>query len=200
MPKTLDAVEEIATDGSITFSVRSTFDADAWAIWKAQVGDQPARLRAMFQHQFAATVIEDFKLERDDLNRTASVSMRSPVGPVLRRDGTFFLPVEKEFRLVNHTGREWFFSGNNPHAGNSLNTIKLVLPVNIVEISLINPGTSEQGLVYSLAVSAGPSRALVWTGGVILALGAIGLLVGLIGKQPASAPLARTAPPAAPSA
>jgi len=200
MPRTLDAVEEIAAEGSVAFSVRSTFDADAWATWKVQVGDQPARLRAMFQHQFAATVIEDFKLERDDLNRTASVSMRSPVGPILRRDGTFFLPMEKEFRLVNHTGREWFFSGNNPHAGNSLNTVKLVLPANVVEISLINPGTSEQGLVYSLAVAAGPSRILVWVGGVILVVGAVGLTVGLIGKQPPPPPVAPAAPPAAPTA
>jgi len=193
-PRTLDAVEEVSPDGTTSLDIRMSFDAAPWSMWKAMVGDQPARLRASFQHQFAAYVLEDFKLEKDDMNRTAHISMRSPSGPEIRKDGSFLIPIEKEFRLVNNTGREWFFSGINPYAGNSLNTIKLILPANLEQASLVNAGTSEQALIYSLAVQSGPSRTCVLLGSVILGIGVVILGIGLFlgrartGSTPMSGP------------
>ena len=87
-PKTLDAVQEIGRDGTTSLNIQMTFDAQPWVVWKAMVGDQPSRLRASFQHQFAALAIEDFKVDRDDMNRTVRVSLRSPSGPEIRKDGS----------------------------------------------------------------------------------------------------------------
>lgn len=170
-PRTLDAVQEIAADGSVNFTIQMTFDAAAWRMWKAQVGDEPARLRAMMRHQFSAYVIDDFKLEKDDLNRSAKVVMRSAAGPELRKDGSFRIPVEKEFRLVNNTGREWFFSGNNPYAANSLNTIKLVLPDTARNASLVGAGGIDQALHYSIEAPGNPAGGLVIGGIVLLVIG-----------------------------
>lgn len=177
--KTANIVQEISPDGSIAFNVELTFDAAPWKVWKSQVGDEPARLRAMMRHQFSAYVIDDFKIEKDDLNRTAKMAMRSPAGPELRKDGRFRIAIEKEFRLVNNVGREWFFSGNNPYANNSLQTIKIVVPTNAREVALTNAGSNEQGLVYALEVPAGKSRIYLWAGIVIAALGAIVLAAGV---------------------
>lgn len=179
-PRTLDAVQEISPDGSTSLSIRMTFDERPWIAWKAMVGDQPSRLRASFQHQFAVYAIEDFKVERDDMNRTAQVSLRSPAGPEIREDGSFRVPIEKEFRMVNNTGREWYFSGINPYAGNSLNTIKLILPSNLVEAKLVNAGTADQALIYTLAVAPGPSRILVIAGAIMLGAGVVLTSVGLL--------------------
>lgn len=179
-PKTLDAVQEIGPDGTTSLNIRMTFDASNWSAWKMMVGDQPARLRASFQHQFSAFAIEDFKVDRDDMNRTAQISMRSPAGPEIRKDGSFRIPIEKEFRLVNNTGREWFFSGINPYAGNSLNTMKVTLPANLIEASLANAGTSEQALVYTLAVAPGPSRVFLMAGAVLLGAGVVLVVLGVL--------------------
>jgi hypothetical protein len=179
-PRTLDAVQEIGPDGSTSLNIRMTFDERPWTAWKAMVGDQPSRLRASFQHQFAAFAIEDFKVERDDMNRMAQVSLRSPAGPEIREDGSFRIPVEKEFRMVNNTGREWYFSGINPYAGNGLNTIKVILPSNLVEAKLVNAGTADQALLYTLAVAPGPSGAFALAGAVLLGAGVILLVVGIL--------------------
>lgn len=183
MPKTTNIVQDIAPDGSLSFAVEMTFDAAPWRVWKAQVGDEPSRLRALMRHQFSAYVIDDLKLEKDDLNRTARVSMRSSAGPELRKDGRFRIPIEKEFRLVNNTGNQWFFSGNNPYANHSLQTARITVPASAVDVTLVGAGTAEQGLVYGLKVPATKSRILVIVGTVIAAAGLVTLLAGLLGKN-----------------
>lgn len=191
-PKTANIVQDVASDGSIALAVEMSFDAAAWRQWKSQVGDDPSRLRAMMKHQFSALVIDDFKLEKDDLNRTAKLTMRSPAGPELRKDGRFRIAIEKEFRLVNNNGREWFFSGNNPLANNSLQTIRIVMPANAVGVTLVGPGNTDQGLIYSLKVPAGKSRYFVMAGAVLALMGAGALAAGLLSRK-GSVPTPRAA-------
>ena len=195
--KTADIVQEVGPDGSINLTFQMSFDAGPWKVWKMLVGDEPARLRAMMRHQFAALVIDDFKVEKDEMNRSAKITMRSPAGPELRKDQRFQIAVEGWFRLINHTGREWFFSGNNPSAGNSLNTVKIVLPENTIEASLVNTGTPDQALVYALSVPVGKSRVFVWSGAVILLLGAALLAAGMLSKKGVAPAVPVSPPPAA---
>ena len=112
--------------------------------------------------------------------------MRSPAGPELRKDGRFRIPIEKEFRLVNNTGREWFFSGNNPYANNSLQTVRILLPVNATGVTLASPGGTDQGLIYALNVPAGSSRTFVILGSVLAVLGATAVAAGFFVKKPTS--------------
>lgn len=181
LPKTTNVIQDIGPDGSLSLALEMTFDAAPWRVWKSQVGDEPSRLRAMMKHQFSAYVIDDFKLEKDDLNRTAKVTMHSSAGPELRKDGRFRVPIDKEYRLVNNTGRQWFFSGNNPHANHSLQTIRITMPENATGVTLTSAGSPEQGLIYSLKVPAGRSRTFLIMGAVLSVLGGLVLVVGIRG-------------------
>lgn len=189
-PRTLDAVQEISPEGGMKLTISMSFDAAPWKSWKSQVGDEPARLRAMMKHQFSALALDGFKLEKDEENRTARMILNSASGPELRKDGSFRVPIEKYFRLVNQNGREWFFSGNNPHAGNSLNTVKLVLPENARDATLTSAGTVDQGIIFRVERRSGHASTLVLAGGVILALGVVLLVGGLVLKAKPATPAA----------
>jgi hypothetical protein len=193
--KTLDLIQEVNPDGSVNLTFQMAFDAYYWAFWRNQVGDDPARLRGMMRYQFAAYVIDDFKFEKDDLNRTAKVTMRSPAGPELRTDQGLQIPVESWCRLVNHTGREWFFSGNNPSAGNQQATVRIVLPANTTDAELVNAGTPDQALVFVLSVPAGKARLFVWSGAVVMLLGAALLGAGWRSRKAPAPPVVPAPPP-----
>ena len=203
-PKTADMDFAVATDGSLTMAIQMTFDAANWRGWKAMVGDEPARMRAQMRHQFAAMTLEDFKLERDDMNRVAKMSMHSPSGPDLREDGSLQLPVDGCFRLVNHTGRDWFFSGNNPSAGGSLNNVKVTLPTNVKEARVANADSPEQALVFALTAPPSASGWFYGAGGLLSLLGLALLGLGLRARRRAAvlvpagydAPSRRVAPAA----
>ncbi len=184
LAKTEDISEDIAPDGAVDLAFQMTFDAAPWRQWKAMIGDEPARLRAMLRHQFAAYNLENFKLDRNDLDRTAKLSVHSPGGPELRDDGTYQIPVESYFRLVNGAGRSWFFSGNNPEAANSLNNVKVTLPENAVNASVVNPGTADQALIFALTPPPSPVRWYYSVGATLAAVGLLTILGALLLKRP----------------
>jgi hypothetical protein len=181
--RTFDSIQEINPDGSVKLTFQMAFDALPWAFWKNQVGDDPARLRGMMRYQFAAYVIDDFKFEKDDLNRTAKITMHSPAGAELRKDQGVEIPVDGWCRLINHTGREWFFSGNNPSAGNQQTTVKIVLPANTIDAELVNAGTPDQTLVFALSLPAGKARLFVWSGAIVMLLGAVLVVAGRLSRK-----------------
>jgi len=193
--KTFDSTQVINPDGSVDLTFQMAFDALPWGYWKNQVGDDPARLRSMLRYQFAAYVIDDFKFEKDDLNRTARITMHSPAGAELRRDEGLQIPVEGWCRLINHTGREWFFSGNNPSAGNQPTTVKIALPPNTIDSSLVNAGTTDQALVYVVSAPAGKARLFGWSGAVVMLLGAVLLGAGRLSRKAPVPPVVPASPP-----
>lgn len=198
-PKTSDISEEIAPDGSVKMNFRLTFDAAPWRQWKEMVGEEPARLRAMMRHQFSVLTLEDFKLERDDMNRVAQMSMRSNVGPEIRDDGSYQVPVDGYFRLVNNAGPVWFFSGNNPHAGYTLNNVKLTLPANATDARVINEGKEDQELVFALTPAPSPSRWFYLSGVCLALLGLGSVIIGLLLQPKRLALPAATPPPFLPA-
>ncbi len=183
LPKTSDINETVYADGSVDLAFQMEFDASAWRQWKAMVGDEPARLRAMMRHQFAALTLENFKLERDDMNRVAKMSLHSPAGPELRDDGSFQVPVDGYFRLVNGSGRTWFFSGNNPRGGNALNNVKVTLPANALNAYVANPNHADQALVFALAPAPSPARWFYGGGAVVTLLGLAVALTGALARR-----------------
>lgn len=193
--KTFDSIQTIYPDGSVDLTFQMAFDALPWKYWKDKVGDDPARLRGMLRYQFAGYVIDDFKFEKDDLNRTAKITIHSPAGAELRRDEGLQIPVEGWCRPISHTGREWFFSGNNPSGGDQPTTVKIVLPANTVDASLVNPGTPDQTLVYRVNAPAGKARLFVWSGAVFLLLGAMLIGAGRFWRKAPVAPVAPASPP-----
>ena len=180
LPKTSDINEDVHPDGSIDLGFQMTFDAAPWRQWKATVGDEPARLRAMMRHQFAVMTLDDFKLDRDDMNRVAKMSMRSPVGPELRDDGSYQVPVDGYFRLVNGAGRNWFFSGNNPSEGNALNNVKVTLPANAANAYVANPNSVDQALIFALVPAPSPLRWFYYAGTAVAGAGLLALLGGIL--------------------
>ncbi len=183
LPKTADINETVFADGSVDLNFQMTFDAAPWRQWKAMVGDEPARLRAMMRHQFAALTLENFKLDRDDMDRTAKMSMHSPTGPELRDDGSFQIPVDGYFRLVNGSGQTWFFSGNNPHGGNTLNNVKVTLPANALNAYVANPNNADQALVFALTPAPSPARWFYLAGTAVALLGLAVLLTGVLARR-----------------
>lgn len=181
--KSLDETVELTRDGSGTVTVACAFDAGPWAAWKANFGDDPARARASIRYNLGARVaFDNFKLERDDLNRTAKMTVHSSVAAELRPDGRYSCPIDKEFRLVNNVGRVWFFSGN---IAGTLSTIKVVLPDTATDATLIDVGSSEQALVYSLPRQHGSAHKYLVAGFTLFGVGVVLMGAGwFVGRKP----------------
>lgn len=188
-PKTVTGEQLVAPNGSATVNMTFTYDAAAWAQWRATTGKDPARTRAAMRYNFGAEVAFDgFKMDCDDLNRTAKVMLHSAVASELRPDGGYALPVDKDLRLVNGAGQVWFFSGV---MANTLSTLKIVLPTQATDAALVNGGEASQAIVYTLPPVPGSARKYTVAGAILLALGLVllGIRAGLGRARPAAPPL-----------
>lgn len=182
--ETLNQIQTAWVDakGDAKMQVEFVLSAKAWINWKNQYGDHPDLLRRDLVHQFSMFVLEDFKLERDDLNRKATASMRVRGEARYRGDGKFEIVLPKTWNKITDTdgGREWHFSYSEIIGqGTVMNqSIKLILPEGITEPKL-SPGLQGQQLLsYRLPTS--PSKSSTWP--VLMGVGLVGLL-GTLGMR-----------------
>lgn len=182
--ETLNQIQTAWVDerGDAKMQVEFVLSAKAWLNWKNQYGDHPDLLRRDLVHQFSMFVMEDFKLEKDDLNRKATASMNVRGEARYRGDGRFEIVLPKTWLKVTDTdsGHEWHFSYSEIIGqGMVMNqTIKLILPKSATEAKL-SPGLQGQQLLsYRLPKDGGRSAA--WP--ILMAVGLVGLL-GTVGLK-----------------
>src|ERR1700730_10802740 len=65
----LDQVYQFDDRGDAKIEWTFELNAKQWAGWKANYGDHPDLLLRIVKHQLAATVIDDYQLEKDDMHR-----------------------------------------------------------------------------------------------------------------------------------
>lgn len=175
-PKSVDISGDVEPLGGATLVYTFAYDASGWAAWKSMIGNDPARVRAFVRYLSGAEVsIDDFKFDRDDLNRVAKMTVHTSTMARLRDDGRYSLPIDSGFRLINNTGRLWFFSGSFVGSTTPA-TLKVTLPAEAAGATLIDVGTNEQSLAYTLPHHHGSAHRYVIIGWSLLVFGA--LLVG----------------------
>jgi hypothetical protein len=110
---------EVVVDavGNAGVSAKFTLPAAQWQLWKQAYGQNESLLKRDFQHQYSAVVLKDFKLERDDMNRTATLSMKSEANAEYRGDGAWEVELEKGLRSTRVSDTQWHFTKTSAEAG-----------------------------------------------------------------------------------
>jgi hypothetical protein len=175
-------------DATIQFSFQ--LGAAPWAKWKEQYGDHPDILLRNVKYQLAAAVIEDFGLDKDDINRKAVAKFKARALARYLGDGQFQIDVPKNMKLVTGSGQEWVFTDSMLEDGGIVNiTDRAKLPPNARDAHLTN-GTDFDELVYTLDVSPAKPKALLYLGIVCLVaaagLGGFSLLTAAKSSSPSS--------------
>lgn len=178
---------DIAIDrlGNADLSARFTLPASQWRLWTQTYGQNESLLKRDFQHQYSAVVLKDFQLQRDDMNRTATLRMKGEANAEYRGDGTWEVELEKGLRSTRVSDTEWHFTKTSAGAGAVLQqNFTLKLPDGAKGTA---EATSELGvpvLRYTLK-PAGRSPVLPALGGVLALLGVAALAAGALRKPPA---------------
>jgi hypothetical protein len=175
---------EIVVDrlGNADLSARFTLPAAQWQMWKQTYGGNESLLKRDFQHQYSAVVLKDFRLERDDMNRTATLRMKGEANAEYRGNGQWEVELEKGLRGTKVSDAEWHFTRTSTESGAVLQqNFVLKLPEGARGTA---EATSELGvpvLKYELKPQA-RSPLLLVLGGVLALLGLAAIAVGVLRK------------------
>ncbi len=183
-------------DGTMTVTFR--LSASQWENWREEYGDHPDLLKRDFKRRFAKYALDDFKLERNDMDRTAVATITARAITAVRQDGYRAIEINKEARFVSNSALDWIFesvSQSSPYSPIVTETTRIELPPGATNVRVENEGSGPQHLVYQLPENGNNDGMLFWSGIAAIALGAILGCIGIIGLL-----LPRKGPPPVPHA
>jgi len=103
--------------GNADIAAKFTLPAAQWRMWKQTYGENESLLKRDFEHQYSAVVLKDIKLARDDMNRTATLSMKGEADAEYRGDGVWEVELEKGLRGTKVSDTEWHFTKTSAEDG-----------------------------------------------------------------------------------
>jgi hypothetical protein len=188
--RTLNEDFVIDERGDAAISVTFQYNASKWEQWKAEYGNHPDRVLRDMRYSMAAAVLEDFSLDRDDVQRKAHGKIKARALARYRNAGEFIIEIPKVMTLVTGANTDWIFSATTGRGGEIVTTTEhLKLPASAKNVHL-SPAGDFNNLSYTLDVS--PVRPKGWlnAGIAMLGAGAVLLVISLFTKAKASAALA----------
>jgi hypothetical protein len=180
-------------DGTITVTFR--LSASQWENWREQYGDHPDLLKRDFKQRFAKYALDDFKLERNDMDRTAVATIGTRALTTMRGNGIRAIEVAKEARFVSNSGSDWIFESvvqSSPYSPIVTETTRIILPAEATNVHVENEGGGPRHLVYQMLENGQGDGLMFWLG---IAGIAVGVLLGVVGLL-----LPKKGPPTVPQA
>ena len=179
---------EVAIDrlGNADISATFTLPAAQWRLWNQTFGESEFLLKRDFEHQFSAVVLHDFKLERDEMNRTATLRMKGAASAEYRGNGVWEAELEKGARGTKVSDTVWQFSKSSGEGGAILQqNFRVKLPEGARNAEQVTGELGVPVLRYQLRPER-RSPALLLAGVAAGAVGIALLLLGLL-RKPAAA-------------
>ena len=160
--------------GDAKIDISFEYGAAQWMKWKEQWGNHPDLLLRYLRHDLAASVIDDFALERDDVRRRAVAKIKARAVARYGSDGKFSIDVAKTMKLVTGSGTDWVFTGSAMGNGEIVNqTTRIKLPAK-AENAHLSQGADLDRVVYTVEVT--PPRPKGWLElGIVLIIAAAAL-------------------------
>ena len=188
--RTEEQIAEFDQRGDATIKVKSQLGASQWAQWKDKYGDhQDILFRDLQQYQLPTAVIEDFRVDKDDIHRRIDWGFKARALANYRGNGQFEIRMPKSMTSVNGSGSDWAFSETStemtPDGGyGTVNTThRIRLSAEAHNVHLVT-GNDYNQLVYSLKVSRSRSKLLLYLGLLLLAAAAVS---GVLSFRPSRA-------------
>lgn len=174
--RTANWVYTIDEHGDAAVEVSFQHSASQWANWKDQYGNRPDIVLRDLRYSMATAVLDNFSMDKDDVQRRALNKVRAKAFARYRNAGEFVIDVAKEMKLVTGANTDWIFSMTNGINGEIVSqTVHLKLPVCAKNVHF-GPGGDFDNLSYTLDVT--PARPKGWlNAGIAMLATGVGLLI-----------------------
>lgn len=199
--RTTERIYQFNERGDANVEFDFGFDKASWDMWKSQYGDHPDVLLRYMKHDMAAAVIEDFALEKDDMNRKAVARFKARALANYRGNDQFEIAVPKSMKLVTGSGLEWVFmeseSETTPKGENRIVNITYrgKLPAKAHDAHLVN-GNDINRLAYALEVSPTKPKTMLYLGSLFIVAA---IILAILAARLSGATRVSAPPPLPPS-
>lgn len=165
--------------GNAKLEIRMTMNAQQWQSWNATLGNNPAAIKREAERGMPAYFLDDFKLEKDEMNRSFSLSLNAYGVCDIDKRGNWSLDVDQENAQLTELSdtKYMFVSSPAEFGGQVIQNYVINLPEEAKDIKVDKNAFGRDVFKFKME---GPASMQASLGGFMRYGGLLFVIVGLL--------------------
>lgn len=159
--------------GNAKLTLSMTLTAQQWQTWNSTLGNNPAALKREVERSMPAYFLEDFKLEKDDMNRSFTLSLTAlGVCKIDKRGKWSFETGQKNANVTELTDHKFMLVSSPPELGGAIQqTYTVEFPDEAKKVKLEKDSFGESVFQFEMNGPTSSSGLMKWSGIFLIIVG-----------------------------
>lgn len=170
--------------GNSRLTISMTMNAQQWQVWLQTLGNNPAALKREVQRSMPAYFLDDFNLEKNDMERSFTLSLNAYGACQVDKRGNWILDTEqKNANLTELTSHKYMLVSSPAEFGGTIQqTFTIEFPEEAENIKVEKDAFGKSVFKFQMKNSTAGFNILFWAGAVLLVMGGAWLVKNLAQK------------------
>jgi hypothetical protein len=159
--------------GNAAISIAMTLPAQQWQMWNQNFGNNPSALKRDIERSMPGYFLEDFKLEKNDMERSFTVSLSAPGICKVDKKGRWILESDERDAQITELSERKFMMVKSPQefGGGMQQTTMVTFPEQASNVKLEKDALGKTIFRFEMDGPVGASGILLWVGIALLVAG-----------------------------
>ncbi|WP_299367732.1 hypothetical protein [Winogradskyella sp.] len=166
--------------GNAKLKITSTMNAQQWQVWNSNYGNNPSALKRDIERNMPAYFLDDFKLEKDDMNRSFNLSLNAYGACEINKRGKWVVDTDQKNAQLTELAENKYMLVSSPpeYGGNLQQTFIIELPNDAKNIKTDNNAFGKTVFEFDMDPPSSGFNLMRWAGILLIVVGG-----GWLGKD-----------------
>ena len=159
--------------GNAKITVSMTMNAQQWQLWNSNYGNNQSGLKRELERSMPAYFMDDFKLEKDDMNRSYTLSLNAYGVCEINKRGKWIVDTDqKNAQLTELTTHKYMLVSSPPEYGGQLQqTFIIELPEDAKGIKIDKDAFEKTIFRFDMDAPSSGFNLMRWAGILLIVVG-----------------------------
>ena len=163
--------------GNAKIEITATMNAQQWQVWLANLGNNPAALKHEIESSMPAVFLDNFKLSKDDMNRSFTLSLNAYGLCKINKKGKWIIETDQKNAQITELDDGKYMLMSNPADGLGQQTYLIEFPDEAKKIKIDEDAFGQTIFKFDMNNSTSNLNITRWAGILLLLIG--GGMIGL---------------------
>lgn len=159
--------------GNTQLTISMTMNASQWQIWLQNLGNNPAALKREVERSMPAYFLDNFKLEKNDMERSFVLSLNAYGACTVDKRGNWTLETDqKNPNITEVTDHKFILVSSPPELGGTVQqTFTIEFPEEAQHIKMEKDAYGKSNFKFQMRNSTAGFNIMLWAGVFLLVMG-----------------------------
>ena len=159
--------------GNAKLNISMTMKAQEWQVWNSNYGNNPSALKRDMERAMPAYFLDDFKLEKDDMNRSFNLSLNAYGVCEINKRGKWIVDTDqKNAQLTELTDNKYMLVTSPTEFGGQLQqTFIIELPESAKKIKTDKDAFGKSVFEFDMDAPSSGFNIMRWAGILLIVVG-----------------------------